>query len=125
VSLSKLSSRRAEQISFLISRQKKLEKQQASCCCLLLLLRVREAHILCGPSNHSFISFHSLQAEGKGSSSVFLPKNSTFPNALKRRFLVFPRNLVNTELPEARDPHDEMNGLHTNKSTDSATAEYK
>jgi hypothetical protein len=75
----------------------------------LLLLRVREAHILCGPSNHSFISFHSLQAEGKGS-SVFLPKNSTSPNALKRRFFVFPRNLVNTELPEARDPHDEMNG---------------
>jgi hypothetical protein len=63
---------------------------------------------------HSFL--HSLQAEG----SVFPPKNSTFFNAQNEGF-VFPRNLVSTELPEARDPHDEMNGY--TQSTDSATAE--
>jgi hypothetical protein len=62
-------------------------------------------------------SFHSLQAEGKGS-VCFLPKNSTISQCFEAEGFVFPRNLVNTELPEARDPHDEMNGYtHTNPLT--------
>jgi hypothetical protein len=66
-------------------------------CCCLLLLRVREAHILWALKSfiHSFIHFIPFF---KHKVVCFLPKNSTFPNALKKKVLfVFPRNLVNTE----------------------------
>jgi hypothetical protein len=90
LSLSQLSSRRAEQNIFLISRQK-IEKQQASCCCCCCWEFVRPISYVGPQIIHSFTSFPSSRRY-----SVCFPQKFNISQCQKEGF-VFPRNLVNTE----------------------------